>query len=109
MFNRKIRRGFYLALLITAIFSLTDCQMGGASKAETPKEKVEPMSNANRKDSHSFAKPDEAVVTHLDLDIALDFDKKELSGKATLQIDNKTKPAQLMLDTRDLTITRVTL
>jgi leukotriene A-4 hydrolase/aminopeptidase len=61
------------------------------------------------KDPHTFANPDDAVVKHLDLDINVDFDKKQIAGKATLQIDNKTKTKELRLDTRDLTIQKVTL
>jgi leukotriene-A4 hydrolase len=61
------------------------------------------------KDPHSFASPAEVVVKHLNLDLSVDFDKKQLAGKATLQIDNKTGAKQLRLDTRDLTIQKITL
>jgi leukotriene A-4 hydrolase/aminopeptidase len=61
------------------------------------------------KDPHSFASPTDVVVKHLDLDLTVDFTKKQLAGKATLQIDNKTKAKELRLDTRDLTIEKVTL
>ncbi|MBI3653700.1 MAG: M1 family metallopeptidase [Acidobacteria bacterium] len=61
------------------------------------------------KDPHTFASPAEVVVKHLDLDLNVDFKKKQIGGKATLQIDNKTNAKQLRLDTRDLTIEKVTL
>jgi leukotriene-A4 hydrolase len=61
------------------------------------------------KDIHSFANSADVVVTHLDLDLAVDFDKKQINGKAGLNINNKTKAKQLILDTRDLNIQRVTL
>lgn len=60
-------------------------------------------------DIHSFARPDEAIVKHLELDLTVDFNKKILSGKAVLTIENKTGTDTLHLDSRDLNITKVTL
>lgn len=48
-------------------------------------------------------------MTHLHLDLAVNFERKQLSGTATLTIDNKTGAPQLLLDTRDLAIESVTL
>src|SRR6185369_15355853 len=61
------------------------------------------------KDIHSFANTDDVVVTHLDLDVGVDFGKKQIAGRSSLQINNKTGAKQLYLDTRDLKIERVTL
>lgn len=61
------------------------------------------------RDPHSFARPEEVVVKHLHLDLAVDFDRKQLFGTATLTIENKTEAPQLLLDTRDLLIESVTL
>lgn len=59
-------------------------------------------------DPHSYAQPDAVRVTHLDLDLTLDFGKRELAGEATLKLDWKTPGAgALVLDTRDLKIVRV--
>lgn len=60
-------------------------------------------------DPHSFARPAEAVIRHLDLDLKVDFDSRKLSGTATLHIDNLSKGDRLHLDTRDLTIDSVWL
>lgn len=60
-------------------------------------------------DEHSFARPEEVVVTHLDLDIEVNFTKKELTGKASLSIKNKKNFRQLHLDTRGLAIHKVTI
>jgi aminopeptidase N len=60
-------------------------------------------------DVHSFSRPQEAVMTHLDLDIVVDFEKKQIAGKAVLRIENKKGVDKLYLDSRDLTIERVTL
>lgn len=65
--------------------------------------------NVTARDPHSFARPEEVIITHLHLDLAVSFERKQLSGTATLTIDNKTGAPQLLLDTRDLTIESVTL
>lgn len=62
-----------------------------------------------RPDIHSFAHPDEAVIKHLSLNLEVDFSKKILSGKVTLDIENKTGTDTLHLDSRDLNITKVSL
>jgi aminopeptidase N len=59
-------------------------------------------------DPHSYAQPDAVKVTHLDLDLKLDFGKRELAGNATLKLDWKdAKAKDLVLDTRDLKIASV--
>lgn len=60
-------------------------------------------------DPHSNAKPAEAVITHLDLDLNVNFDKKKLSGKAAFQIRRSADAKEIVLDTRDLVISKVTL
>lgn len=63
------------------------------------------------RDLHSFGKPWQVRVTHADLDLTVDFAKKELRGTATLTVErNPRLPAKtaLVLDTRDLTIEGVT-
>jgi aminopeptidase N len=57
---------------------------------------------------HSYAQPDQVRMTHLDLDLKIDFPHKQFDGQATLTLDWKNPTAQtLVLDTRDLTITRI--
>ncbi len=56
-------------------------------------------------DEHSFSQPDKVRTSDLALDLAVDFDKKQISGTATYALDWLDKSAtQLVLDTRDLTI-----
>ncbi|MBL7993935.1 M1 family metallopeptidase [bacterium] len=61
------------------------------------------------KDPHSYSRPDEAVVTHLNLDVIVDFTAKQITGKASYQINNKTGSDVIRLDTRGLAIHKVTL
>jgi leukotriene-A4 hydrolase len=59
-------------------------------------------------DPYSYAQPDEVRVTHLDLQLKLDFPHRQLDGQATLTLDWKdAKATSLVLDTRDLTIASV--
>lgn len=59
-------------------------------------------------DPHSYARPDEARVEHLSLDLAVDFATSSLQGTATLHLA-KGAGDRLILDTRDLTIHNVTV
>ncbi len=59
-------------------------------------------------DPHSYAQPDQVRVTHLDLDLTIDFPQRQLDGQATLQLDWKNPAASsLVLDTRDLKIATI--
>ncbi|HZV39036.1 MAG TPA: M1 family metallopeptidase, partial [Pseudoxanthomonas sp.] len=59
-------------------------------------------------DESSYAEPDKVVIKDLALDLAVDFDKKQIGGTATYTLDWKDQKAtQLVLDTRALTIEKV--
>ena len=60
-------------------------------------------------DVHSYAQPAEAVARHLDLDLAVDFANKTLSGQAAYLIENKTGTDEIVFDTRGLRIEQVLL
>ncbi len=60
-------------------------------------------------DPHSFAKPQSAVITHADLFLSVNFDKKVITGKAAFDIQRTPDAAEIVFDTRDLTISKVTL
>lgn len=56
-------------------------------------------------DEHSYAQPDKVRITDIALDLAIDFDKKEIHGSATYTLDwVDQKATALVLDTRDLHI-----
>jgi leukotriene A-4 hydrolase/aminopeptidase len=59
-------------------------------------------------DDHSWARPQEARVTHVDLDLTADFTKKILSGTATLTLATEANAKQVILDTKALDIEGVT-
>lgn len=61
------------------------------------------------KDVHSNSNPEAVQVTHLELDLAVNFPEKTIYGVARLHIDNKAHSDTLILDTRELAIKKVTL
>jgi leukotriene-A4 hydrolase len=61
------------------------------------------------RDPHSYSHPDEVAVEHLKLDLTVDFNRRQLSGRASLRLNNKTGADRLFLDTRDLNVQRVLL
>jgi leukotriene-A4 hydrolase len=78
-----------------------------ASPAE-PAKTVKVVSESVQ-DPHSYARPQEATVEHLKLDLTVDFQAHRLTGRASLRVKNKAGVDHLILDTRDLDIRRVTL
>jgi len=86
------------ACLLLFVLLLVACQKKNASE-----------SHNYVKDEHSFANPNQAVVKHLDLDIAVDFTTQTISGKASWQIENTSKGNEIIFDENTLNITKVTL
>ena len=54
-------------------------------------------------DVHSWSRPDLVRVSHLELDLRVDFDRKILSGSVILRFDRRSGD-ELVLDTRGLVI-----
>lgn len=100
-------RQLLLSVSIAAALGLvaTGCQrnQNPAPAAATP---AAPAAAAEKiVDEHSYAQPDKVRTTDLALDLAIDFDGKTIAGTATYALDWVDKSAaQLVLDTRDLTI-----
>ena len=63
---------------------------------------------ARTADDHSFAKPQEARVTHVDLDLTADFESRTLRGTASLTLATQANAKQVILDTKTLDIEAVT-
>src|SRR6185503_9984907 len=64
--------------------------------------------SAHERDVHSFARPTEARVTHVALDLAADFKTHRLSGTVVLTIHANPFVREIVLDMRELTIDAVT-
>jgi leukotriene-A4 hydrolase len=59
-------------------------------------------------DDHSYARPLEARVRHVDLDLKADFTRHVLKGKVTLTLETNANAKQVVLDTKALNIERIT-
>jgi leukotriene-A4 hydrolase len=61
-------------------------------------------------DSHSYARPREIAVRHLELDLDVDFDARRLTGSVRLDLARHTSGStELVLDTWQLDLVAVTL
>ncbi len=82
-----------------ALFAIA---LTGLGCAQDPAPAVD---DALARDHFSFANSDQFVTDHLHLDLAVDFDARELHGSATLNMQRMDAGAdEVILDTRDLTI-----
>ena len=74
-------------------------------------ERQEPAASAagsTAVDIHSYARPTEARVTHVDLDLTADFEARRLAGTATLDIAREAGADSVVLDVKTLEIEAVT-
>jgi leukotriene-A4 hydrolase len=99
--------------LAAVILLVGACRMGGEDNAsgnataEAPK--ISPiLATADATDVHSYARPQEARVHHVSLDLAVDFNTKRVGGTATLDIDRKPGAKEIVLDDKGLEIEAVT-
>jgi leukotriene-A4 hydrolase len=117
----------YIVVSVLALNLLSGCSEVDSSKASASK-MMQSNTTANPKvdqyesvpdvqkgaikvgrDYHSFANPESIKVTHLSLDLTVDFANKVLVGTAQLDFEKVDANATLLiLDTRDLTINSVT-
>lgn len=66
------------------------------------------LTTPEARDVLSYARPEIARVTHVDLDLVADFTKKRMRGKATLDILAAPNAREIVLDDDGLQIERIT-
>ncbi len=66
------------------------------------------LTSADARDVHSYARPLEARVTHVSLNLYADFDSHVMRGIATLSVDAKPDAKTLVVDDNGLRIVAVT-
>jgi len=76
-------------------------------RAGNPGQDAQDTTAAAVRDSHMQSNADSISTEHLDLDIRVDFDRKQISGSATWQITNRYGLGELRLDTHGLTVDSV--
>jgi leukotriene-A4 hydrolase len=87
---------------------LMSCQAEKAPPPTAEAGQVAPiLDTPDAVDVHSYAKPLEARVTHLALDLGVDFAAKKIGGTATLDIQAKPGAKEIILDDKGLEIERV--
>ena len=98
-------------LLILALAAVSAISCG----TEKGKEQIEQETAMNERnnleldysDHHSYLKPKEAVVQHLNWKATIDFNQKTLAATATYTIDNIKGVDTIYLDVRNLAINKV--
>jgi leukotriene-A4 hydrolase len=96
----------------TGLLLLASCQQDavqqGNAAAPTAAGTIAPiLATADAVDPHSFAKPLEARVTHVALDLDIDMAGKRLAGTAALDIDAKPGVSAITLDDKGLEIAAI--
>ncbi|MEO8256552.1 MAG: M1 family metallopeptidase [Acidobacteriota bacterium] len=83
-----------------AVIAVTACSACGPG---TPPPGPAPL-EALPRDVHSYARPAEARVTHVSLDLRVDFSAKRLGGQAALKLRRAPQSNHVVLDTRRLNV-----
>lgn len=94
-----------------AAFLLAACQTAQVPQQLAPAPASAPapvLATSDARDIHSFAKPLEARVTHLDLDLDVDFAARRVGGTAALDIERRPDAREIILDSKGLEIHSVT-
>jgi aminopeptidase N len=93
-------------LLIAAVaLAAAACARTGTEPPRTAPAPV--LTTAEARDIHSFARPEIARVTHVALDLALDFAARRVGGTATLDIEARPDAQEIVLDSKGLEIASV--
>lgn len=82
--------------------------MGGDRPASTERMVAPILTTPDARDTSTYAQPQVARVTHVALDLALDFSRKSVGGTATLDILARPDASQIVLDSDGLQVRRVT-
>ena len=97
------------SLVLVAAILLSACrasdETGKRAQPAATGASVAPVLNTpDAIDTASYAKPLEARVTHVALDLGVDFKAKRIGGTATLDIDRKPGAREIVLDDKGLEI-----
>ncbi len=93
-------RALLLASALTAVVP--------AVALAAPREVAPIMTTADSVDDQTYARPREARVTNVDLDLVADFDSQTMRGTAALDVLAAPGAREIVLDALDLTVTKVT-
>jgi aminopeptidase N len=96
------------AAMLAATLLLAACRMTGQDNASQPTAEASSiapiLTTPDARDVHSYARPLEARVHHVALDLGVDFAAKRIGGTATLDIDRRPEAKEIILDDKGLEI-----
>jgi leukotriene-A4 hydrolase len=97
------------AALLVAACQQSATNTASPETAESAEAAIAPiLDTPEAKDPASYARPLEARVYHVALDLNVDFDAKRIGGTATLDIDRKPDAKEIVLDDKGLEIESIT-
>ena len=99
-----------LAVAALSLFLATACTTAGGGAAAGPAGvAVSPiLTTPEARDTSTYAQPEVARVTHVALDLALDFEAKDVFGTATLDVHADPGADEIVLDSDGLRIASIT-
>lgn len=92
-------------IVLTLVLSSCENTPTHNERSATTKLKIAQMKLA--RDPHTYAKPEEARVTHLDWEAEIDFNSKIITAIARYDIETNESAQKIILDTKGLEITAV--
>jgi leukotriene-A4 hydrolase len=96
------------SIAAAAALMLAACQGAQAPKPAENAVAIAPiLASADAVDIHSYAKPLEARVTNIALDLTVDFAARRLGGTAALDIERKADAKEIILDSKGLEIASI--
>jgi len=90
-----------LPFLLSMLVGVAACRQAAAPRDSAGIRATLPM------DIHSYAEPNHVRVTHVGLDLTIDFSQKNLAGSARLQCSRAQGQSVLVVDTQDLAVEAV--
>ena len=95
--------------LLPLLLASAACTATGPVADTPPARLVAPiLTTADALDTSTYARPQEARVTHVALDLALDFAAKRVSGTAQLSVLAAPGAKEIVLDSKGYEVSRVT-
>ena len=98
-----------ISLITISLLTIASCEDSTTStssdNSSTKKEAILNMKRAT--DHHSYSKPAEAVVTHLDWNAVVDFESRTIAATATFDLETSDNAEKVILDIRELDILSV--
>ena len=99
-----MRHLFLIGALCTLAAGFTGC----GAPADTNSAKTQAILDMKRAtDHHSYSRPEEAVITHLNWNAAVDFDTRVITATATYDIETADNAERIIFDCTDLKIKAV--